>query len=134
MREDGFRVCFVVDHYPAVSHTLVLREVEALRRAGPTVETVALHDSPDQVLAGPDLGGPGSSWGVSAHSGDVYTTSRPLLSEKARRATAIAGVSDFGRGQSLALVGEEHWGKIRVVHSAQQLRALLTGAAGKAPA
>jgi glycosyltransferase involved in cell wall biosynthesis len=208
LREDGYRVCYVVDHYPAVSHTFILREVEALRRAGVTVETVSLHDSADQVLAeadrrayattyrvspprpadlvvagllallsrprrlfstlalalalagrsyrhrvwglfyfgeavlvwrharrrrvrhlhahftqpGPDvallaahLGGAGWSWSFTAHGGDIYNTSRPLLSEKARRATAIACVSDFGRGQMLELVGEEHWEKIRVV-------------------
>jgi colanic acid/amylovoran biosynthesis glycosyltransferase len=214
MRENGLRVCYVVDHYPWVSHTFILREVEALRRAGVTVETVSLHDSADHALAeadraayattyrvsppraadvvaalvlavarrpsgifrtlmlalrlagesyrsrvwgllyfgeavlvwrhasrrntrhlhahftqpGPDvallaahLGGPGWSWSFTAHGRDIYTTSRPLLAEKARRAAAVACVSDFGRAQMLELVDDEHSDKIRVVHCGLEL-------------
>jgi colanic acid/amylovoran biosynthesis glycosyltransferase len=203
------KVAYVVDHYPAVSHTFILREVEALRRRGVEVETISLHDSFDHVLSpadreayaktyavqparplalavthlaavlrsprryvatltlavrlgrlnlrgplwgvfyfgeavmvwwhcrrrgvrhlhghfaqpGPDvamlathLGGRGWTWSFTAHGSDIFQTSRALLAEKVRRADAVVAVSDFGRAQMLALVEEEHWPRVHVVH------------------
>jgi colanic acid/amylovoran biosynthesis glycosyltransferase len=203
------RVAYVVDHYPAVSHTFILREVEALRRRGVEVDTISLQDSADHVLtpadreahattyavrpagplrlavahlavlaasprryartlalavrlgrlglrgplwgvlyfgqavlvhlqcrrrrtrhlhahfAGPSpdiallaaaLGGPDWTWSFTAHGSDIFQTSRALLAEKVRRADAVVAVSDFGRAQLLALVDEEHWPRVRVVH------------------
>jgi colanic acid/amylovoran biosynthesis glycosyltransferase len=41
------RIGYLATHYPAVSHTFVLREVEALRRLGVEVETFSIHRTPD---------------------------------------------------------------------------------------
>ena len=46
------RVGYLLSHYPAVSHTFVLREIYALRRLGVEVETFSIHRTPtDQLLA-----------------------------------------------------------------------------------
>jgi glycosyltransferase involved in cell wall biosynthesis len=37
------RIGYLASHYPAVSHTFLLREVEALRRLGVEVETFSIH-------------------------------------------------------------------------------------------
>jgi colanic acid/amylovoran biosynthesis glycosyltransferase len=44
------RIGYLATHYPAVSHTFVLREVEALRRLGVEVETFSIHRTPDSEL------------------------------------------------------------------------------------
>lgn len=41
------RVAYVVGRYPAVSHAFVTREVQALRAAGATVETISVHRAGD---------------------------------------------------------------------------------------
>ncbi len=40
---DGVRVAYLTGHYPAVSHTFILREVEALRSLGAKVRTYAIR-------------------------------------------------------------------------------------------
>jgi glycosyltransferase involved in cell wall biosynthesis len=45
------RVGYLLSHYPAVSHTFVLREIRALRKLGVEVETFSIHRTPaDQLL------------------------------------------------------------------------------------
>jgi glycosyltransferase involved in cell wall biosynthesis len=49
------RVGYLLSHYPAVSHTFVLREIDALRKLGVEVETFSIHRAPaDQLLADAD--------------------------------------------------------------------------------
>ena len=49
------RVGYLLSHYPAVSHTFVLREIQALRRLGVEVDTFSIHRTPaDQLLADAD--------------------------------------------------------------------------------
>jgi glycosyltransferase involved in cell wall biosynthesis len=43
-------VCYIVSEYPAVSHTFVLTEVEAVRRLGFDIETVTIRKAPDAAL------------------------------------------------------------------------------------
>jgi len=43
----GLRVAYLVSQYPAVSHTFVLREVQALRRLGAEVHTVSVRPGAD---------------------------------------------------------------------------------------
>ena len=45
------RVAYVVSEYPKVSHTFVMREVEALRRLGVAVDTVSIRRTPEPVPA-----------------------------------------------------------------------------------
>ncbi|HET6997989.1 MAG TPA: glycosyltransferase [Solirubrobacterales bacterium] len=45
--ETSVRVAYVVGRYPAVSHAFVTREVQALRAAGATVETISIHRAGD---------------------------------------------------------------------------------------
>ena len=48
-------VGYLASHYPAVSHTFVWREVEALRRRGVEVETFSIHRTPaDELLSEAD--------------------------------------------------------------------------------
>ncbi len=49
------RIGYLASHYPAVSHTFVLREIQALRRQGVDVESFSIHRAgPDQLLAAAD--------------------------------------------------------------------------------
>lgn len=49
------RIAYLASHYPAVSHTFVMREVLALRRLGVQVETFSIHRTPEsQLLAEAD--------------------------------------------------------------------------------
>jgi colanic acid/amylovoran biosynthesis glycosyltransferase len=49
----ALQVGYVVSHYPARSHTFVLREVRALRRLGARVETFSIHRTPLEQLISP---------------------------------------------------------------------------------
>lgn len=45
-------VCYLISEYPKISHTFIEREVEAVRRSGVRVETVAIRPSPTaQVIS-----------------------------------------------------------------------------------
>jgi glycosyltransferase involved in cell wall biosynthesis len=49
------KIAYLSSHYPAVSHTFVWREVQALRRLGLDVETLSVHAAaPDQLLTDDD--------------------------------------------------------------------------------
>jgi glycosyltransferase involved in cell wall biosynthesis len=47
------RIAYVTSEYPAVSHTFILREVEALRRLGLEVETCSVRQTPVEHHRGP---------------------------------------------------------------------------------
>jgi glycosyltransferase involved in cell wall biosynthesis len=54
-RPPGKKIAYLCSLYPAISHTFVLREVEALRRLGIDVETFSIHRAaPEQLLAHAD--------------------------------------------------------------------------------
>jgi glycosyltransferase involved in cell wall biosynthesis len=44
------RIGYLTSRYPAVSHSFVMREVEAVRRAGVEVRTLSIHRAPDHEL------------------------------------------------------------------------------------
>ncbi|MGN6587509.1 MAG: glycosyltransferase family 4 protein [Solirubrobacterales bacterium] len=44
------RLAFVCSEYPAISHTFVLREIEALRRLGASITTFSLRRTPEEKL------------------------------------------------------------------------------------
>src|SRR5207248_1071607 len=44
------RIAYLVGRYPAISHTFILREVQALRRLGVEVATVSIHRTPPKEL------------------------------------------------------------------------------------
>jgi glycosyltransferase involved in cell wall biosynthesis len=44
------RLAYVAAEYPKVSHTFIMREIEALRRLGATIDTVAIRRTPDAGL------------------------------------------------------------------------------------
>ena len=49
------KIAYFCSAYPAISHTFILREVEALRRLGIEIETFAIRPTPaDQLLAETD--------------------------------------------------------------------------------
>jgi colanic acid/amylovoran biosynthesis glycosyltransferase len=46
------KIAYLCSSYPAVSHTFILREIEALRRLGAAITTFSIHRTdPDQLLA-----------------------------------------------------------------------------------
>jgi colanic acid/amylovoran biosynthesis glycosyltransferase len=47
-------VCYVTSHYPAVSHTFVMREIMGLRRAGLRVDTISVHRADEASLLADD--------------------------------------------------------------------------------
>lgn len=50
------RLAYLLDQYPAISHTFILREVAALRERGAEVQTFSIHRSdPRHLLADDDL-------------------------------------------------------------------------------
>ncbi len=59
------RIGYLASHYPAVSHTFVLREVEALRRLGVEVETFSIHRAPaSELLSEADRGAAATTFAV----------------------------------------------------------------------
>jgi colanic acid/amylovoran biosynthesis glycosyltransferase len=44
---------YVVSHYPARSHTFILREVRQLRKLGAAIETFSIHTTPEDHLLSP---------------------------------------------------------------------------------
>lgn len=49
------KIAYLCSEYPAISHTFVLREVEALRRLGATIETFSIRRTPpERLLAAAD--------------------------------------------------------------------------------
>lgn len=95
----------------------------ACRRAG--IRHVHAHlggTAPAVALLVGTLGsavdGAGSwTWSFTVHGpAELYDVVRERLAVKVRRATYVVAISDFARSQLLALVDEEHWSKVHVVH------------------
>ena len=58
-------VCYVTSHYPALSHTFVMREILGLRAAGVRVDTVSVHQaSEDSLLAEADRREAERTWNI----------------------------------------------------------------------
>jgi len=205
------KIAYLTGRYPAVSHTFVMREVQALRRLGLSVDTFSIHrSSPEHLLSADDraefestfavlppdwprlvrahlraaltrpgaylatlalamrisrpglrgrlwelfyfaeavvvwdecrrrgvrhvhaqfanqatdaalllahLGGEKWSWSLAVHGPmEFYDVTLNRLAEKVRRARVVICISDFCRSQLMALVDEEHWPKLHVVH------------------
>lgn len=53
MAEDAKRIAYLTSEYPAVSHTFILREVEALRRLGVDVRTCSIRQTGAEHRRGP---------------------------------------------------------------------------------
>jgi colanic acid/amylovoran biosynthesis glycosyltransferase len=59
------RIGYLASRYPAVSHTFVLREIRALRRAGVEIETFSIHRTPPgELLADVDRQEAGRTYNV----------------------------------------------------------------------
>jgi glycosyltransferase involved in cell wall biosynthesis len=57
------------------------------------------------------------SWSFTMHGPvEFYDVSRHRLKDKVERADLVVCISDFARSQLMALVDEDHWAKLRVVH------------------
>ncbi len=41
----GLRIAYLTTRFPALSHSFIQREVDAMRARGATIETFAIHDS-----------------------------------------------------------------------------------------
>jgi glycosyltransferase involved in cell wall biosynthesis len=58
-----------------------------------------------------------STWSMTMHGPTEFWNTRWYrLPEKIRHADGVICISDFARSQVMALVEEEHWSKLRVVH------------------
>ncbi len=59
------RICYVTSHYPALSHTFVMREIFGLRAAGVEVGTVSVHKAdPAGLLAEADRREAENTWNI----------------------------------------------------------------------
>ena len=54
-RSDGRRIAYLTSQYPATSHTFILREVEALRSAGVSVQTFTVRPASSDELTDPAI-------------------------------------------------------------------------------
>lgn len=204
------RVAYLVSRYPAVSHTFVLREVQALRKRGVEIDTFSVRKAtPGELLADVDraeasrtfsilpverrrlaaalltalvrrprtvagasmkalalrpaglrgavwqlfylleaavlwdecrrrglrhvhvhfanvgadvarlaaqIGGKGWTWSFTMHGPtELSDVGAHRLAAKVEAARFVVCISDYARSQLMALVGEEHWGKLHVV-------------------
>jgi colanic acid/amylovoran biosynthesis glycosyltransferase len=212
--ESPTRIAYLVGRYPKISHTFILREVQALRELGIEVDTFSIWPTPaDELLAEADreeaarttsllpvrigrllrshvaalaasptayarmaahalrIARPGlrgkflaatwvaeapmlwrelrrrgiqhvhahltgtaptlamlctefanraggrHTWSLTVHGpSEFYDVLNQAVAEKVRRADFAVAISDFGRSQLMGLVGEDHWGKLHVVH------------------
>ena len=65
------------------------------------------------------VGGPGWSWSFTMHGPTEFADQRAhRLAEKTAAASFVVAISDFARSQLMALVTEDHWDKLEVVHCA----------------
>lgn len=66
-------VCYVTSHYPALSHTFVMREIMGVRACGLVVETVSVHKAdPGQLLAGADQEEAARTWSILPLSAPAF--------------------------------------------------------------
>lgn len=60
---------------------------------------------------------PALSWSFTAHGPtEFYDVSKHRLQEKVESATFVVCISDFCRSQLMAIVSQDHWDKLRVIH------------------
>ncbi len=208
------KIAYLVGHYPSISHTFILREVQGLRARGVEIDTISVHRAADDQLlteaarrehastytilpprwgelarahlsafarapsaylstlalalrlSRPGLRGrawqlfyfaeamvvwrrckargihhlhaqftnqvtdvallvtryesgatPSWTWSFTVHGPDeFYEVSRFNLRAKVESADFVVCISDFARSQLMALVSEEHWDKLHVIH------------------
>lgn len=61
--------------------------------------------------------GGGHTWSLTVHGpAEFYEVRNDGLPEKVQSADFAVSISDFGRSQLMAFVGEDHWSKLHVVH------------------
>jgi glycosyltransferase involved in cell wall biosynthesis len=71
----------------------------------------------DVALLAAHLGGDGWSWSFTMHGPtELFDVREHRLAEKTARADGVVCISDYARSQVMALVGTEHWHKLRIVH------------------
>jgi glycosyltransferase involved in cell wall biosynthesis len=90
----------------------------ACRRAG--VRHIHAHHAnvaSDVALLAAALGGRKWSWSFTLHGpAELFAVAQHRLAQKTERARFVICISDYARSQLMALVGTEHWDKLRVVH------------------
>ena len=97
------RVCYVTSHYPALSHTFVMREILGLRAAGLEVDTVSVHRAAAaSLLADADRREADSTWNIfPLQAGPspgltrppFWPIQQPIFGPPARRCGPPQGVS-----------------------------------------
>jgi glycosyltransferase involved in cell wall biosynthesis len=71
----------------------------------------------DVALLAAALGGRKWSWSFTLHGpAELFAVAQHRLAQKTERARFVICISDYARSQLMALVGTEHWDKLRVVH------------------
>jgi colanic acid/amylovoran biosynthesis glycosyltransferase len=89
-----------------------------LRRRG--IHHVHAHlngTGPAVAMLATELAGNAHTWSMTVHGpAEFYEVANDGLAEKVRSADFGVCISDFGRSQLMAFVGEEHWDKLHVVH------------------
>lgn len=71
----------------------------------------------DVASVAAELGGDELSWSFTMHGPTEFYDARHYnLAEKARGALFVICISEFARSQLMAMIGAEHWQKLRVVH------------------
>ena len=88
------RIGYLASRYPAVSHTFVLREIRALRRAGVEIETFSIHRTPPgELLADVDRQEAGRTYNVlPARIMDLVTSHLMAFARSPRAYAATLGV------------------------------------------
>ena len=72
-RSKKAHVCYVTSHYPALSHTFVMREILGLRAAGLEVDTVSVHKAdPAHLLAEADRSEADKTWNIFPLQADAF--------------------------------------------------------------
>ena len=61
-------------------------------------------------------GAAGAGWSFTAHGFDIDNADQDVLAAKVRDADFVVCVSDYGRGRLMALVDEDAWPKLAVIH------------------
>ena len=91
----AMKIAYLVGHYPAISHTFILREVEGLRARGVEIETISVHRAAESQLL-TDAGG--------REHASTYTILPPRWGELARAHLSAFARAPFAYLSTLALV------------------------------
>lgn len=90
------RIAYLTGQYPAVSHTFILREVEALRAAGVCVQTCSIRQTPPEQHRGP------SEVDAAANTFYVLAAAKKPLTLIAAQLAALARPSAYFSALALA--------------------------------